>query len=96
MSEALSRDPSVRATQTTGAPFDSFSIRGFPSGEGTSGEIAFDGIYGVAPSFRVFTDYAERIEVLKGPSAALSGSRPHRTARSAASSTSSPSAPART
>ncbi|CAA2156816.1 Ferrichrome receptor FcuA [Methylobacterium brachiatum] len=77
VSEALSRDPSVRATQTTGAPFDSFSIRGFPSGEGTSGEIAFDGIYGVAPSFRVFTDYAERIEVLKGPSAALSGVSPN-------------------
>ncbi|MCJ2125315.1 TonB-dependent receptor [Methylobacterium sp. J-077] len=77
VSEALSRDPSVRATQTSGAPFDSFSIRGFPSGEGTSGEIAFDGVYGVAPSFRVFTDYAERIEVLKGPSAALSGVSPN-------------------
>ena len=67
VSEALILDPSVRATQTTGAPFDSFSIRGFPINEGTSGEIAFDGIYGVAPSLRVLTDYAERIEVLKGP-----------------------------
>ncbi|WP_164107732.1 TonB-dependent receptor plug domain-containing protein, partial [Serratia marcescens] len=62
-SEALALDPSVRATQTTGAPFDSFYIRGFPINEGTSGEFAFDGVYGVAPSFRVFTDYAERIEV---------------------------------
>lgn len=77
VSEALILDPSVRATQTTGAPFDSFYIRGFPYNEGTSGEIAFDGLYGVAPSFRVFTDYAERIEVLKGPSAALSGVAPN-------------------
>lgn len=77
VSEALILDPSVRATQTTGAPFDSFSIRGFPINEGTSGEIAFDGIYGVAPSLRVLTDYAERIEVLKGPSAALSGIAPN-------------------
>ncbi|GBU18834.1 MULTISPECIES: TonB-dependent siderophore receptor [Methylobacterium] len=76
-SEALALDPSVRATQTTGAPFDSFYIRGFPINEGTSGEFAFDGVYGVAPSFRVFTDYAERIEVLKGPSAALSGVAPN-------------------
>lgn len=76
-SEALALDPSVRATQTTGAPFDSFYIRGFPINENTSGEFAFDGVYGVAPSFRVFSDYAERIEVLKGPSAALSGVAPN-------------------
>ncbi len=76
-SEALALDPSVRATQTTGAPFDSFTIRGFPINENTSGEFAFDGVYGVAPSFRVFTDSAERIEVLKGPSAAISGVSPN-------------------
>lgn len=76
-SEALALDPSVRATQGTGAPFDSFYIRGYPVNEGTSGEVAFDGVYGVAPSLRIFTDYAERIEVLKGPSAALSGVSPN-------------------
>ncbi len=76
VSEALALDPSVRATQTTGAPFDSLYIRGFPSNEGISGETAFDGLYGIAPNFRVFADYAERIEVLKGPSAALSGIAP--------------------
>jgi iron complex outermembrane recepter protein len=77
VNEALVLDPSVRATQSTGAPFDSFSIRGFPANENTSGEVAFDGLYGVAPSFRIFTDYAERIEVLKGPSAALTGLSPN-------------------
>lgn len=77
VSEALALDPSVRATQTTGAPFDSLYIRGLPASEGLSGETAFDGLYGIAPSFRVFADYAERIEVLKGPSAALSGIAPN-------------------
>ncbi|MBE7245587.1 MAG: TonB-dependent siderophore receptor [Actinomycetospora chiangmaiensis] len=77
VNEALVLDPSVRATQSTGAPFDSFSVRGFPANENTSGEVAFDGLYGVAPSFRIFTDYAERIEVLKGPSAALTGVAPN-------------------
>lgn len=77
VSEALVLTPSVRATQSTGAPFDSFSVRGFPANEGTSGEFAFDGLYGIAPSFRVFSDYAERIEVLKGPSAALTGMSPN-------------------
>lgn len=76
-SEALALDPSVRATQGTNAPFDSFYIRGFPVNEGTSGEFAFDGVYGVAPSLRVFSDYAERVEVLKGPSAALTGMAPN-------------------
>lgn len=76
-SEALALESSVRATQGTGAPFDSFYIRGFPINEGTSGEIAFDGVFGVAPSLRIFTDYAERIEVLKGPSAALMGVSPN-------------------
>ncbi|MCJ2062742.1 TonB-dependent siderophore receptor [Methylobacterium sp. J-088] len=77
VNEALVLDPSVRATQSTGAPFDSFSVRGFPANENTSGEVAFDGLYGIAPSFRFFSDDAERIEVLKGPSAALTGVSPN-------------------
>jgi iron complex outermembrane receptor protein len=75
--EALDLDPSVRTTQGSGAPFDTFYIRGFPINEGTSGEIAFDGVFGVGPSFRILTDYAERVEVLRGPSAALTGASPN-------------------
>jgi iron complex outermembrane receptor protein len=67
VADALERDPSVRSTGQTGGIVDSFFIRGFPIGEGNLGELAFDGVYGVAPNYRVFTDYAERVEVLKGP-----------------------------
>ena len=75
--DALILDPSVRATHPTGGILDSFYIRGFPVNEGNNGEFAFEGLYGIAPNYRIFTDYVERIEVLKGPSAALSGIAPN-------------------
>ncbi|HEU4806469.1 MAG TPA: TonB-dependent receptor plug domain-containing protein, partial [Nitrobacter sp.] len=65
--DALILDPSVRSTAPTGGTVDSFNIRGFPVNEGNNGEFAFEGLYGIAPNYRIFTDYAERIEVLKGP-----------------------------
>jgi len=34
-------------------------------------------VYGVAPNYRTFTDYAERIEVLKGPGALMYGVSPN-------------------
>lgn len=75
--DVLERDSSVRSTGQTGGIVDSFFIRGFPVGEGNLGELAFDGVYGVAPNYRVFTEYAERIELVKGPSALLYGMSPN-------------------
>jgi len=75
--DALILDPSVRTTHPTGGLLDSFNIRGFPINEGNNGEFAFEGLYGIAPSYRIFTEYVERLEVLKGPSAALSGIAPN-------------------
>ena len=75
--DALERDPSVRSTGQTGGIVDSFFIRGFAIGEGNLGELAYDGVYGVAPNYRAFTEYAERIEVLKGPGALMYGISPN-------------------
>ncbi len=75
--DALILDPSVRVTSPGGGMLDSYYIRGFPVNEGTAGEVAFAGVYGVAPSFRIFNDYVERIEVLKGPGALLYGMSPN-------------------
>ncbi|NVZ50873.1 TonB-dependent receptor [Pseudomonas sp. B6002] len=75
--DVLERDSSVRSTGQTGGIVDSFFIRGFPVGEGNLGELAFDGLYGVASNYRVFTEYAERIEVVKGPGALLYGMSPN-------------------
>ncbi|MGO4669421.1 TonB-dependent receptor [Bosea sp. 2RAB26] len=77
VADALILDPSVRSSHPSGGIVDSFNIRGFPISEGNNGEIAFDGVFGVAPNYRVFTDYAERIEVLRGPAAALGGIAPN-------------------
>lgn len=75
--DILAQDASVRSTGQTGGIFDSFFIRGFPIGEGNAGEVAFDGVYGVAPNYRIMTTYAERIEVIKGPAALLYGMSPN-------------------
>jgi len=77
VADVLERDSSVRSTGQTGGVVDSFFIRGFPVGEGNLGELAFDGVYGVAPNYRVFTEYAERVEVVKGPAALLYGMSPN-------------------
>jgi len=75
--EVLNKDSSVRFTGQLGGVTDSFYIRGLPIGEGNLSEVAFDGVYGVAPNYHVFTEYAERIEVVKGPAALLYGMSPN-------------------
>lgn len=75
--DVVQADPSVRNTHSTNGMLDSFYIRGFPIAEGNFGEIAFDGVYGVAPTYRVLSDYAERVEILKGPTAFLYGISPN-------------------
>ncbi|MBD9442950.1 MULTISPECIES: TonB-dependent receptor [Pseudomonas] len=77
VADALQRDPSVRSTGQTGGIVDSFFIRGFAIGEGNLGELAYDGVYGVAPNYRAFTEYTERVEVLKGPGALMYGLSPN-------------------
>ncbi len=77
VADVLARDPAVRATGQSGGILDAFFIRGFAIGEGNVGEIAFDGQYGVAPNYRVFATYAERVDVIKGPAALLYGMAPN-------------------
>lgn len=69
----LANDPSVRDAATASAPGQYLLIRGFASLEAS---IFFNGLPGMAPNNRSSTDMAERVEVLKGPSAALSGMVP--------------------
>jgi iron complex outermembrane receptor protein len=75
IADALTFDPSVAVSQT-GGMVDSYAVRGFPIGEGNVGEIAFNGVYGVAPNYRAFTPYIERVEVLKGATGLLYGLSP--------------------
>jgi iron complex outermembrane receptor protein len=75
--EAVATDPSVRVSAAPGGLFDTLFIRGFPISEGNLGEFGFDGVYGIAPNYRVMTDYAERVELVKGPTALLNGMAPN-------------------
>ena len=77
LADVLGKDPSVRFTGQTGGVTDSFYIRGFPINEGNLSDLAFDGVYGVAPNYHVFPEYVERVEVLKGPAALLYGMSPN-------------------
>lgn len=77
IADMVGKDPSVRSTAQNGDVADAFFIRGFAVGDNNIGEIAFDGLYGVAPNYRLMTDYAERIEVLKGPAAMIYGMSPN-------------------
>ncbi len=77
VADVMNSDPSVSVTHPAGGILDSFYIRGFPLNEGNFGEVAFNGMYGIGPTFRLFTDYAERVEVIKGPTALLNGVSPN-------------------
>lgn len=71
--DVLQNDPSVRQTSARTNINEDFSIRGFTV---ASQDIALNGMYGLMPYFRVPVEMAERVEVLKGPSALLNGMPP--------------------
>ncbi|MEN5288726.1 TonB-dependent siderophore receptor [Stenotrophomonas lactitubi] len=66
-------DPSVYSSGSSGGITDYFNIRGFGV---ASSDIGFGGLYGLIPYYRVTPELAERVEVLKGPSALLNGMPP--------------------
>jgi iron complex outermembrane receptor protein len=73
ISDVLMNDPSVRLSSAGTNINEDFSIRGFPV---ASQDVALNGMFGLMPYFRVPVEMAERIEVLKGPSALLNGMPP--------------------
>lgn len=73
VAEVLANDASVRNTTPNGHMLENYSIRGFYA---NSWDMSLNGMYGVAPFGRVPTEFLERVEVLKGPSALLYGMPP--------------------
>jgi len=70
--DVVMNDPSVRVLASPSSGLESFSIRGF---DVSNADILFTGLLGVTPTFfnSMMTEGLERVEVLKGPSAFLSG-----------------------
>lgn len=77
LGDIIQNDASVRVTTPSGGILDSLMIRGFPIGEGNIGEVALNGVYGVAANYQLLSQYIERVEVLKGPGAGLYGMSPN-------------------
>lgn len=65
-------DPSVNVPSKR-AIIETFFIRGFNT---SANDITYNGLVGMAPNLRGATELAERVEVLKGPSALLNGMPP--------------------
>ncbi|WP_325168732.1 TonB-dependent receptor [Paracoccus caeni] len=65
-------DPSVFVPNKRNI-FETYTIRGFSS---SADDLLFAGLIGMAPNMRGTTEFAERVEVLKGPSTFLYGMPP--------------------
>lgn len=73
LADLVENDPSVRLGSARTNIQEQFTIRGLNF---NSQDVAFNGMYGLSPYWRVPLEIAESVEVLKGPSALLSGMAP--------------------
>lgn len=73
VADVLANDPAVRYTTSAGHLYENYTIRGFEVG---SSDLALNGMYGLAPIGHAPTEFIERVEVLRGPSALLTGMSP--------------------
>ncbi|MDM0074932.1 TonB-dependent receptor [Variovorax sp. J2P1-59] len=71
--DVLLNDPSVRVARGFGNFQETYFIRGFLLG---SDSIAYNGLYSLLPRQYISSELFERVEVLRGPSAFLSGASP--------------------
>ncbi|MBA1365806.1 TonB-dependent receptor [Burkholderia gladioli] len=73
LADVLDNDPAVRSAFGYGNFSQVFIIRGFQL---NGDDVSLNGLYGVTPRQLVATDAVERIDVLKGANAFLSGASP--------------------
>lgn len=76
LSSVLNNSPSVRSIWPQGSYTDIFYIRGFPV---FSDDTTLGGIPGVLPREYISPDFADRVEILLGPSALMNGLSPSST-----------------
>ncbi|MBN3269035.1 TonB-dependent siderophore receptor [Bordetella bronchiseptica] len=71
--DVLQNDPGVRVARGFGNFQESYFIRGFVL---SSDDVAYNGLYGLLPRQYISTQLFERVEVLRGASAFLTGAPP--------------------
>lgn len=73
LADVVVNESSVRVMTSTGSFSEDFQIRGFNV---TSGDVGFNGLYGLTSSNRMPAALMERVEVLKGPGTLMYGISP--------------------
>lgn len=73
LADVLQNDASVRVMTAAQGFGEDFQIRGFAV---PSGDVGFNGLYGLSSGNRMPAEVMERVEVLKGPSAMVNGMPP--------------------
>ncbi|MDM3886683.1 TonB-dependent receptor [Pseudomonas sp. BCRC 81390] len=73
LGELIASDPSVRATNPAGGRFEQFTIRGFSL---FNSDVAYNGLYGILPTYSIDMEMADRVDILKGPSQLINGISP--------------------
>jgi len=73
VADVASSDPSVRMGSARSNINEDLTIRGFTV---PSGDFALNGMFGLTPYWRAPVEMLDRVEIIKGPSAALFGMTP--------------------
>ncbi|CAG9168503.1 TonB-dependent siderophore receptor [Cupriavidus respiraculi] len=73
IADVLANDPGVRSSLGFGNFSETFVVRGFQL---TGDDIAYNGLYGIAPRQLVAVEGLDRVEIFKGASAFLNGVTP--------------------
>ncbi|MBK5413197.1 TonB-dependent receptor [Pseudomonas sp. TH31] len=73
LGDLVASDPSVRATNPAGGRYEQFTIRGLSL---FNSDVAYNGLYGVLPTYTIDMEMADRVDILKGPSQLINGISP--------------------
>ncbi len=73
LGDLIASDPSVRATNPAGGRYEQFTIRGLSL---FNSDVAYNGLYGVLPTYTIDMEMADRVDVIKGPSQLINGISP--------------------
>lgn len=73
LGDLVGSDPSVRTTNPAGGRFEQFTIRGFSL---FNSDVAYNGLYGILPTYSIDMEMAERVDIFKGPSQLINGISP--------------------
>lgn len=73
LGDLIANDPSVRATNPAGGRYEQFTIRGLSL---FNSDVAYNGLYGVLPTYTIDMEMADRVDVIKGPSQLINGISP--------------------